>query len=83
MRRLPDDGGPVFPFNYFDDGFQMVHPGASRRDWLAGHALMPVISLIGLPEGEPDNLWNEAIARQCYAIADAMIAESKKEVDRG
>lgn len=62
------DGGKAFPYAHHH-----VHSGMSLRDWFAGQALPTVVSLIGIPEDGPDDLWNAALATQAYGIADAML----------
>lgn len=67
----PYDGGPAFPWREEDGaGGYNQHVGMSLRDWFAGKALA------GMP-------WSMEItakeqAKECYAIADAMLAERLK-----
>jgi hypothetical protein len=76
MHR-PDDGGPVYPFSYVDCGEEMVHPGISRRDWFAGQAL---VGLMSDPTLRPCTVQEfEHMAKRLFQVADAMIAEGKKE----
>ena len=46
-------------------------PGITRRDWLAGLAMQGLLS-------SDSELDLESFTRQCYLLADAMIAESAK-----
>jgi hypothetical protein len=49
--------------------------GMTLRDYLAGQALIPVLSRWGSHmEGPPQ----EAVAARCYQIADAMLAVREK-----
>lgn len=60
------------------DGEFVVDTGLTLRDHFAGQALTAVIGLTGMPARTPDELWNGSIAAQCYALADAMLAERSK-----
>ena len=76
----PNDGGPAFPIAefYMPNGnlAQVGDPGMSRRDWLAGRALVGVI----IERTANDVGWTPtAIAQSAYDIADAMIAEGDKD----
>ena len=90
------DGGPAFPSTVMnnsafvkhdaDDDWQResflnVSPGMTLRDFFAGQAMKAYIELQGMPEDGPDDLWDEAIAERCYAMADAMLKERSKEQD--
>lgn len=44
-------------------------------DQFAMRVLPTVVGLQGMPVGEPDELWNEAIAKQTYALAAALLEE--------
>lgn len=68
------EGGPAFGHG---DHMNGGHPGMSLRDYFAGQALPSVIGMIGIPEDAPDDLWDAAIARQAYALADAMLVARK------
>jgi hypothetical protein len=77
-----DNGGPAFPG--FKDGLPV--PGMDLRDWFAGQALAGLMAECN----ENDNA-RSALAKkrgmsidqtrtsQAYQIADAMLAERKKE----
>lgn len=69
------DGGPAFPrAGIFSNWNATVKDGMSLRDWFAGMAL----------SGRADNLQDpcrrrEILAKYCYEIADAMIAERNRK----
>lgn len=89
-----DDGGPAFPSTTTDLAFATTEIrwplyGMSLRDWFAGQALTGVIrdvraEMQAMGEwtdlGEPDTDGALLIAEQCYAMADAMLAERAKGV---
>ena len=62
-----DTGGPAFPNNL--PGFS--HDGMTLRDWFAGKALQGAWA-------NGVNWTSEDFARNCYAQADAMLAERAK-----
>jgi len=68
------NGGFVHP-EYIDQNLEKPEDnkkGITRRDWLAGLAMQ---GLLGT-----ENTWTEeTIANQSYMMADAVIAESRKE----
>lgn len=55
-------------------------PCMSLRDYFAASALPQIIDYVGIPEDGSDELWDQSIARRCYAIADAML-EVRKEAE--
>lgn len=81
------DGGPAFPHEANETVTQTViiegtsyclpvtqsvaKPGMSLRDWFAGQALASR-GMYGA------NVREKEVAAECYAIADAMIAEREK-----
>jgi hypothetical protein len=70
-----NDGGPAFPAPAVartDMTGSDVTSGMSMRDWFAGQMLPRIGS--GWPNDENKAL----LARRCYEIADAMIAEREK-----
>jgi hypothetical protein len=73
-----DDGGafPVLDTKYGFEGTPMglesTDSGMTLRDWFAGQALGGAVFGVNVYE-------REAVARHCFAIADAMIAERNKE----
>lgn len=60
-------GDTEFAASYSNTG------GMTLRDWFAGHALTGLVPIVGVPENEPDKLWNTDMAKQAYALADAML----------
>ncbi|WP_223621201.1 hypothetical protein [Lysobacter sp. ESA13C] len=52
-------------------GLPDFDPGMSLRDYFAGHALAGFIA--SLPQGVEPSEVRTGMARDCYAIADAMI----------
>lgn len=83
-----DNGGPAFPATVqgWNDRLSQAQEGMSLRDWLAGQALPAVIAAtaagqhhpIPMYTGKGDNPKLEAaIARDAYAMADAMLEARK------
>lgn len=68
MSTPINDGGPAFPIGYGQG--RDISPGMSLRDWFAGQAILCVL---GYATGD-----NEAVATECYQIADAMLAAREK-----
>lgn len=73
-----DESGPAFPVAGFSDAYR----GMSLREWYAGQALAAKTAsgLIGYEEHAPefrDELIRRLV-RDCFEIADAMLAESGK-----
>lgn len=73
---------PAFPTTKPLEGWGDPNQGMSLRDWFAGQALEPVIRLaadrrLETPawDGETSG---QVIAREVYAIADALLAEREK-----
>jgi hypothetical protein len=81
-----DDGGTAFPIpeHVETDGVSMFRregsPGMSYRQWLAG---MFMQGLVSNPDVSASNL--VSLAQASLDMADAMIAEQKKDmtIDRG
>lgn len=67
-----NDGGPAFP-HMMATGHRDYASGLSLRDWFAGQALASE-QVTRAYHCEPGHL-----ARYCYEIADAMLAERKKQ----
>ena len=71
------DGGPAFPMVREDMGGE---PGMTLRDYFAGRA----VTLFHLTEQNVDAILDGkpadhgAVARFCYGLADAMLAERAK-----
>ena len=74
---LEKEGGPAFPTeqheNQDNTWNQTYDPGMSLRDWFAGMALS---GLLANPEHDESFPLN---AEHAYRVADAMLAERKKE----
>lgn len=73
--NLINDGGPAFPIPPVGtgdprDGMSCGSSGMSLRDWFAGRALPEV--------DRRSHGSTEAIAMECYQIADALIAAREK-----
>lgn len=68
-----NDGGPAFPFLPTQDRHSKT-PGMSLRDWFAGQALAGFAT-----DKDYDTLPGSSLARDAYAIADAMLAQRTKE----
>ena len=66
---------PAFPVSIPGCGDNGWH-GMSLRDWFAGQAISQMLSLTQHRNGSWDAV---AVAAACYAIADAMIAESRSD----
>lgn len=81
MPRKYDDGGPAFPC----ETPREIHVGASLRDYLAAKAMQGWLATYGEAEhpsrgdGAEKRLAN--LARESYAIADAMLAARKEPKD--
>ena len=71
MSDQKETGGPAFP----TIGSAHEIPGMSLRDYFAAHALTGVINDL---LSNNDNFTNEAIAKGCYEVADAMLLERDK-----
>ena len=67
MRKQVNDGGPAFPGQTLVVG----NVGMTLRDWLAGRLAAAMIST-GIYK-DP-----ETLARDTYAMTDAMLAEREK-----
>ncbi len=59
--------------------------GITRRDWLAGLAMQSIFGGVGAQQvADRDDRynetnWAEVVAKNSYEMADAMIAEGRKE----
>ena len=76
------DGGPAFPNRGDNSDKWPYYDGMTLRDWFAGQALacLATWSINTDPENPTMvNPINEELAKECYATADAMLAERDKE----
>lgn len=80
MTDKIDDGGPAFPSTY--------STGLTKRDWFAGQALPAIIAATSAGQHHPlrgedtaivKGVLEAAMARDAYAMADAMLAERAKK----
>lgn len=79
MNTKPNDGGPAFPLQDWDEAIRSsrCERGMFVRDWFAGKAL----------EGELNSSTEnchyptkEACAKACYEYADAMLVARERSV---
>ncbi len=81
-----NNGGPMLPIVMppivFPDGSlrdsYVLHEGLALRDYFAAHALPAVLAYHDRGLAQQDALPCDAIAREAYAIADAMLAERER-----
>jgi len=73
-----EDGGPAFPTGGgYDAAFNEYvadRPGLSLRDWFAGQAVDSAVQMLDIEQPN----WEERLAKSAYRIADAMLAERKR-----
>ena len=75
--KTPQDGGPAFPTEGYDNpnhGYQPGCDGMTLRDWFAGMALQHAPQLL---QASSINKSIENIATWSYEVADAMLAARK------
>jgi hypothetical protein len=75
-----DTSGPAFPNLGVKDGYGNVvgaQKGMTLRDYFAGQALPSVITALQYSEPRGGETWNQMVAREVYAAADAMIEARK------
>lgn len=72
MSDSIDGGGPAFPTK----GSREEIPGMSLRDYFAAAAITGVMNDLQVTQ---DEYQNEDVAKACYEIANAMIAERGKK----
>ena len=71
-----NDGGPAYPY----PSTEIYEPGMSLRDHFAGQALEGIVDGPAWKQGVQQMLTEAScIATACYIVADAMLAERKKE----
>lgn len=72
------DGGPAFPGeSSFPYNPESHFPGMTLRDWFAGMALGALVSNSSRENFHHDT--SEIYSSNAYILADAMLAERKKE----
>ncbi len=74
MIDQTNDGGTAFPSEYIPG--TATTPGMSLRDWFAGMALQGQADRFSHPHRH-----RELLAKDCYDIADAMIAARREGVE--
>jgi hypothetical protein len=85
MRIQKDDGGPAYPWTYMDRdsmGQEVTREqgvGMTLRDYFAAAALQGLCSSQELLERYWDNGGVSKATKECYVMADAMIAARKEE----
>ena len=78
----PDDGGPAFPSHFVAQHMS----GMSLRDWFAGRVANGILAADTFLDCYEQLLVHKAglelnrkiFARNCYGMADAMLAERKR-----
>lgn len=73
---------PAFP-QVIPDSFMQAVPGMTLRDWFAGQALAAIITATSAGQHNPDKPGDDrtiiqAMARDAYELADAILAERSK-----
>ena len=79
---MKDYSGPAFPrpYSVHVDGQRVwEQDGMSLRDWYAGKALQGELASQNAETGEWPEGHEFVLAKQCFALADAMIAEGKDD----
>lgn len=69
MNKI-NDGGPAFPIVGDQTSRLLEHPGMTLRDYLAGQALAGF--------DHHNSGYVDFIAKTCYQLADAMLAQRQK-----
>jgi hypothetical protein len=86
---VANDGGPAFPgYTMHDDGDKVqitkLNPGMTLRDYFAAAAMQGWLTTYGVeashPASHPTSGYQHALAlaKYCYATADAMLAVRNK-----
>lgn len=70
MSTPNNNGGPAFPVTLDHRGCVGAY-GMSLRDWFAGQAMPSLLTAAINSEAQPGKA---KIARDCYDVADAMLA---------
>jgi len=81
-----DDGGPAFPLSaHPSHGYGpgvSVEAGMSRRQWLVGLAMQPLISIFLKEQG--GGYWKQqhaAISKEAHQLADSILAFERAEAE--
>ena len=85
---MPDTSGPMFPTprQERNDGPVWMEPGMTLRDYFAGQALQGVLANphVAVAADAPAGTTHEqAVVQAVFALADAMLAERRKEPSGG
>lgn len=75
MTHTADNGGPAFPTP--QDEFGKNSPSMSLRDYFAGQALMSLPHLCAHDTLMDGITFEQHVAKNAYALADAMLAARK------
>jgi len=83
MAETPPDNPPAFPNTGNSTWSLQPTDGMTLRDWFAGQALPAIISATSAGQHQPLMPGNgvtliQAMARDAYDLADAMLAERAK-----
>ncbi len=82
LAELERTGGPAYPTSKSILGMTVASSdGLTIRDYFAGNVVYAVAAMAN-QSGVPENLHPDAIAAECYRLADAMIA-ARKAAARG
>lgn len=78
-----NDGGYMFPQLLKAGELAQSSGGMSRRQWYAGLAMQAIITARGnVPIADYDVAWNERVANEAFAQADAMIEADALDAGR-
>jgi hypothetical protein len=77
MSKQSNNGGPAFP-SHGSMG-EVTHQGMSLRDYFAAQALPAMVAVVSSGTHNPtsDGSIEDAMARDCYRLADAMLRARK------
>lgn len=83
MTKSIEDGGPAFPAGthiQFDEDGNVIPWGMSKREWYAGMALTILPHLCAHDTLLDGKTFEQHVAANAFALADAMIAASKESL---
>jgi hypothetical protein len=72
-QNMSDDSKVVWQFDMRTDQIGAAVDGMTMRDYFAANAMALVAQELSL-----DDTWTQAIAKEAYAVADAMLKERAK-----